>query len=392
MNGVGLTFCSFVCDPFEMTLISHDLFLLLSLVSFLFFGGRSPHMMIGQNTHFRMTHMSTIISYIGPGSPGWITVTEQGIHYSFDVTRIMFSRGNITEKIRLGHELVQPGDVMVDLYGGIGYFTLPALVHGHASRVHVCEWNPVAVEYLQYNLVANGVADRATVYVGDCRQTAMAANLVNVADRVSLGLIPSSQGGWRTAVRCLRYSTGGWLHVHGNVPAVEVQHWSQWLCRCLHDIWKQETHTRQQTTTNTMQHSTSCRPTGGGTDAHEEPHDWITVCTHVERVKSFAPNVYHYLADVYLGPRILPSSSSTSVPGCDNNVSHNHHHLLLQQVPLKVTVATVMPNKSHVVVNGSDSSGSIPVERVLFVRCPETIPPPSCALSADGVLHQAWMR
>jgi hypothetical protein len=38
-------------------------------------------------------------------SPGWITVTEQGIRQSFDLTKVMFSRGNITEKIRFG-ELV----------------------------------------------------------------------------------------------------------------------------------------------------------------------------------------------------------------------------------------------------------------------------------------------
>ena len=32
----------------------------------------------------------------GPNSPGWITVTEQGIQQSFDMTKVMFSRGNIT--------------------------------------------------------------------------------------------------------------------------------------------------------------------------------------------------------------------------------------------------------------------------------------------------------
>ena len=36
------------------------------------------------------------------------------------------------------------------------------------------------------------------------------------ADRVNLGLIPSSEAGWRTACRALR-STGAVLHLHGNV-------------------------------------------------------------------------------------------------------------------------------------------------------------------------------
>ena len=46
---------------------------------------------------------------LGPDSTGWITVTEQGILQSFDLTKVMFSRGNISEKIRFGN-LVQAGD------------------------------------------------------------------------------------------------------------------------------------------------------------------------------------------------------------------------------------------------------------------------------------------
>lgn len=38
-----------------------------------------------------------------------------------------------------------------------------------------------------------------------------------IADRVILGLIPSSERGWPTACSCLRPDKGGWLHVHGNV-------------------------------------------------------------------------------------------------------------------------------------------------------------------------------
>ena len=39
----------------------------------------------------------------------------------------------------------------------------------------------------------------------------------NFADRVNLGLIPSSEEGWPTACAALKSSTGGWLHIHGNV-------------------------------------------------------------------------------------------------------------------------------------------------------------------------------
>ena len=53
---------------------------------------------------------------------------------------------------------------------GIGYFTLPYLVHAKAKHVHACEWNPRAVEALTQNLKLNGVSNRCTVYSGDNRQ------------------------------------------------------------------------------------------------------------------------------------------------------------------------------------------------------------------------------
>ena len=137
-------------------------------------------------------------------------MTEQGIRQSFDMTRVMFSRGNITEKIRFG-KLVQKGDIVLDLYGGIGYFTLPALVHGQAEYVYACEWNPEAVKALRFNLSDNDLEERATVLEGDCRVQIRNNHLMNMFDRVSLGLLPSSEGGWWTAVQALRRSTGGWL-------------------------------------------------------------------------------------------------------------------------------------------------------------------------------------
>ena len=36
----------------------------------------------------------------GPGSPGWVTVRENGLNYSFDMTHVMFSSGNVSEKAR----------------------------------------------------------------------------------------------------------------------------------------------------------------------------------------------------------------------------------------------------------------------------------------------------
>ena len=47
-----------------------------------------------------------------------------------------------------------------------------------------------------------------------------------VADRVSLGLLPSSEGGWQVALSALRPG-GGWLHLHQNVTDFQEQEWCQ---------------------------------------------------------------------------------------------------------------------------------------------------------------------
>ena len=68
----------------------------------------------------------------------------------------MFSSGNGTEKKRKG-EACKAGETVVDLYAGIGYFTLPFLVHGKAAHVHACELNDNSVEALKKGLEANSI-------------------------------------------------------------------------------------------------------------------------------------------------------------------------------------------------------------------------------------------
>ena len=269
--------------------------------------------------------------------PGWITVTEYRIHMSFDMTKVMYSRGNVTEKHRFGTQLVRANEIVVDLYAGIGYYTVPALVQGKAKHVHACEWNPDAVKALKYNLVQHEVDDKATVYEGDSRVNA-AKHLLGLADRVSLGLLPSSEGGWRTAVIVLNYERGGWLHVHGNVPVSERKDWITWLCHCL---WK------------------IC--------VEENKKDWVVICKHDERVKSFAPKIDHIVADVFVGPREYAEKEIM-------NSSKNPDETGEKTIQLPLACGFVTASKS--------------VERIDLGQ----IRKPSCALSSNGPLHHEWMR
>lgn len=70
----------------------------------------------------------------GTASGGWVTVKQNGVRYGFDVTRCMFSSGNITEKLRVA-KFKAAGEVVVDLFCGIGYWTLPLLVRSPEQPV-----------------------------------------------------------------------------------------------------------------------------------------------------------------------------------------------------------------------------------------------------------------
>eukprot|EP00899_Mesostigma_viride_P015022 jgi/Mesvir1/23520/Mv18225-RA.1 len=199
------------------------------------------------------------------GEDGWVEHLENGITYTLDVTKCMFSSGNGTEKQRVASMRCE-GQTVVDLYAGIGYFSLPYLVRAGAAHLYACEWNPNALEALRRNLRANGVEDRATVLAGDNQETAPRG----VADHVNLGMLPSSESRWATAIACLR-PEGGTLHIHENVNENEEDSWRQYVVARIKEL------------------------------AGAQGRDWEVSLAHLERVKWYAPHIRHVVADVACG-------------------------------------------------------------------------------------------
>ena len=155
------------------------------------------------------------------GGDDWVERTENGTKFGYHFTSTMWSRGNVNIRRSIA-ESVGPGEVVCDLYAGIGYYCLPILVHSEALIVHACEINPESVRSLEWGLRANGVQDRCRVHEGDNELST--SDLNGVADRGLLGLLPSSEDGFETAMRVLKDS-GGVLHVHGLARAGSYDSW-----------------------------------------------------------------------------------------------------------------------------------------------------------------------
>jgi len=112
------------------------------------------------------------------------THSESGILYRLDPTKVMFSSGNFDEKLRMA-SLDCRGETVVDMFAGIGYFTMPLAAKARAEKVIACEINPDAIGFLKKNIELNHVADRVTVFEGDNRQ--LPGEMF--ADRVVMGYV-----------------------------------------------------------------------------------------------------------------------------------------------------------------------------------------------------------
>jgi tRNA (guanine37-N1)-methyltransferase len=121
------------------------------------------------------------------GEPRTETVhKEYGCRYHVDVAKAYFSP-------RLSHEhsrvasLVQEGETVVDLFAGVGPFSvLIAKNHGEA-KVYAVDVNPEAIKLLKRNISLNRVDNQVFPILGNAKQ-AIRDKLNGVADRVIMNL------------------------------------------------------------------------------------------------------------------------------------------------------------------------------------------------------------
>jgi len=177
---------------------------------------------------------------------------ENGCVFKFDVSRVMFSQGNQYEKMRIVR-LVEEGEIVLDMFAGIGYFTIPIAKHSKARRIVSIEINPESYEFLIENLRLNEIRNVVPI-LGDSGKVSPS----DFADRVLMGhlrahhFIPK-------AVEAIRGE--GWIHYHESVPVKILER----PIRRLEKI--------------------------------AESMGAKLIETKMRKVKNYAPNVYHVVVD-----------------------------------------------------------------------------------------------
>jgi len=136
---------------------------------------------------------------------------EHGCLFKQDALKVMYSKGNLEERKRMGK--LGKGEIVVDMFAGIGYFSIPMAVHSKPEKIVSIEINPESFNYLKENLRLNRVEDIITPVLGDCTT----ATPEGVADRVIMGYVGTTHLYLEPALRALK-KTGGILHYHETVP------------------------------------------------------------------------------------------------------------------------------------------------------------------------------
>lgn len=128
---------------------------------------------------------------------------ENKIIYGMDANRVMFSSGNTTERMHFSR-VEAKGEEVVDMFCGIGYFSLPLAVHGGPRIIHAVDMNPDSVAFLRLNAVWNHVGHVLDPRCGDNRE--VGDDWIGQCDRVLMGYLPSCKEHLGRAVMFLKAS------------------------------------------------------------------------------------------------------------------------------------------------------------------------------------------
>jgi len=183
---------------------------------------------------------------------------ENGCLFKLDVRKTMFAKGNVKERGRIA-KLIKSNEIVVDMFSGIGYFSLPIAKFSKVKKIYAIDINPVAIKYLKENIQLNGLNNIEVIF-GDCRK--IAKNIGKIADRVIMGYLPNTNKFLPVAFSFLK-KEGGIIHYH--------------------DIFKEE--------------DLWNKPVEILRDKAKENGYILEKILHKRIVKSYAPRIYHIVID-----------------------------------------------------------------------------------------------
>jgi len=137
---------------------------------------------------------------------------EYGCKYHVDIAKMYFSPRLSYEHNRVA-SLVQKDETVVDLFAGVGPFSVLIAKNNEDAKVYAVDINPEAIEFLKRNIRLNRVENRVFPIQGDARHV-IEDKLLGVADRVIMNL-PETAIEFIDATCRATKSAGGTVHFYG---------------------------------------------------------------------------------------------------------------------------------------------------------------------------------
>ncbi|NIM47455.1 MAG: methyltransferase domain-containing protein [Candidatus Aenigmarchaeota archaeon] len=142
---------------------------------------------------------------------------EYKCKFLLDVSDIMWSQGNKNERIKL-IKTVKPKETIVDMFAGIGYFSIFLAKYCKPKKIYAIDINPEAIEYLRKNIWLNNVENNVEILQGDCRK--FAKFLENTADRIIMGYLFKTEKFLPYALKIAK--NNAIIHFHRTVKQEEI--------------------------------------------------------------------------------------------------------------------------------------------------------------------------
>jgi tRNA (guanine37-N1)-methyltransferase len=136
---------------------------------------------------------------------------EYGCKYHVDIAKAYFSPRLSQEHNRVA-SLVKKSETVLDLFAGVGPFSVLIAKNNADAKVYAVDVNPDAIELLERNIRLNRVENRVIPIQGDARQ-AVEERLTGIADRVIMNLPEKALEFVDTACKAIK-PAGGIAHYY----------------------------------------------------------------------------------------------------------------------------------------------------------------------------------
>jgi len=145
---------------------------------------------------------------------------ESGCTFYVDVEKCYFSPRLSGERLRIASQ-VSPGEVVINMFAGVGCFSLIIAKTMPSARIFSIDINPTAYLYMVENIRVNRVCGTVVPILSDAK-TAVESQLLGTADRVLMPLPEKAFDYLPVALAALK-KEGGWIYYHDFMHAYRYE-------------------------------------------------------------------------------------------------------------------------------------------------------------------------